>query len=118
METTFQNAITIAIVGFSSVLLILVLYAIIISIIKKLNTTIENNKTKKIATGALSVSQETFDTETIAIITAAINTTLNKEIVIKKIQLINPISSNTTLSNFFKTKIFQANNINIQKRRP
>jgi len=117
METNFQNAVTIAIVGFSSVLTILTLYALMITVIKKLNAVAEFRQRKKIKNVTEPVVKNTIDAETIAVISAAINVAMNERVVIKKIQVANPISYNATLSNFFKTKIFQANNLHLQKRR-
>jgi len=131
METNFQNAIIISLVGFISVVIILSVYALIIAALNKLNAIVSIKKqiTKpQTSIDIESIEKSNIDDEICVLITAAVTTimnekimnektTMSEKILIRKISFLQNSSPNTVWNNIHKTTNFQLHNINIQNRR-
>lgn len=122
METNLSNAVTIAIVGFSAVMIILSIYALIIAGVNKLNIILENKKHQKesfsVTTSTAKIDNNQITDETIAIIMAAVSASMGEKVRVGKIAFLGQhnINSDTAWASMSKSSKFQAHNI-IQKRR-
>jgi Na+-transporting methylmalonyl-CoA/oxaloacetate decarboxylase gamma subunit len=120
METNIQNAIIIAIVGFTAVMIMLSVYSAIIAAVNKLNVALEvRRQNKTIALSASSAVNKTgtnqLDEESVAVIMAAVTASMGERVRISKISFSNPISQETAWTNLSKASKFQAHSI--QKKR-
>ncbi len=98
MEATLENAVTIALVGFSIVFLCLVTFAIVIYLINKTDVLLTERKQKKLqlATaskdGGISV-QDGIEQDIIPVIVAAACSALEQKVIVKTIRFVSEKSS-------------------------
>ena len=118
MDSNFQNALIISVVGFTAVMVFLSSYALLIAALNKLNTIIENRKERKInSNNSLLIDESDVDADSIAVITAAVIASLGERVRIRKVSFLHNISPDTTWNNLSKTTNFQSHNINVIKKR-
>lgn len=94
MKTNLENAVIIAVVGFSAVFICLVFFAILISLLNKLDFTLRKRKKQKeeLAKQEISIGKG-VDTDVIPIIVAAAYATLAEKVVVRTIRFTGDTSS-------------------------
>jgi sodium pump decarboxylase gamma subunit len=119
METNLENAITIAIVGFIVVFIALIFFATVIAGVNKLDMIVTERKKQK---QAKPVSQKSGtvsqidDDDVVPVIAAAVNATVDENVVIRKIIFAHDATANNSWSHISRAKNIDSHNIQTSRK--
>jgi len=120
METNLENAITIAIVGFTVVFIALIFFAAVIAGVNKLDIIVTERKkqkqTKPVSQKSGTVSQIDDDDDVVPVIAAAVNATVGENVVIRKIIFAHDATTNNSWSHISRAKNIDSHNIQTSRR--
>jgi len=121
MESNLENAMTVALVGFTVSFITLLFFATLIKSVNKIDKAITANKKKK-ETAKQQTAINSCETATnedeniIPVIAAAVTAAVGKNVVIRKINFVQGASANTSWSNTSIAKNHEMRNIQVSRR--